>query len=77
MAIGHIQGNKMSTIVVGENESLEKALKRYKKSLDREGILQEWKKREFYEKPSVYRNRKKNEIKRKLRRDRNKTKKIY
>ena len=62
----------MASVIVGEKETLEKALKRYKKLVDRENIIQEWKNRSFYEKPSVERNRKNNEIKRKLRNRRKK-----
>jgi small subunit ribosomal protein S21 len=46
-------------IIVGEDEALEKALKRFKRMVEKEGIIREWKRREFYEKPSTIRNRKK------------------
>jgi small subunit ribosomal protein S21 len=45
-------------IIVGENESLDKALKRFKKKYERAGILKEYKKRTFYLKPSVRRKMK-------------------
>ena len=45
-------------IIVGEDEALEKALKRFKRMVEKEGIIREWKRREFYEKPSTIRNRK-------------------
>ena len=48
----------MSEIRVGEGESIETALKRFKKKIQREGILSEIKRRERYEKPSVKRKRK-------------------
>lgn len=40
-------------IRVGENESLESALKRFKRKTARSGILAEVRRREHYEKPSV------------------------
>ena len=53
-------------VVVGEDEALEKALKRFKRMVEKEGIIREWKKREFYEKPSAIRNRKKKALQRKI-----------
>jgi small subunit ribosomal protein S21 len=54
----------MSEIRVGENESLESALRRFKKKCARSGVLAEVRKREHYESPSVKR-RKKSEAARK------------
>ena len=48
----------MSEIKVGENESLENALRRFKKKCARSGVLSEDRKREHYEKPSVKRKKK-------------------
>ncbi|MCR4417148.1 MAG: 30S ribosomal protein S21 [Ignavibacteria bacterium] len=48
----------MVGIIIGENESLDKALKRFKKKYERAGILKEYKKRTFYLKPSVRRKMK-------------------
>ena len=48
----------MSTVKVGENESLENALKRFKRKCARAGVLAEVRKREHYEKPSVKRKKK-------------------
>jgi small subunit ribosomal protein S21 len=45
-------------VQVGENESLEGALKRLKKKLEREGTLKILKARKHYEKPSEKRRRK-------------------
>ena len=44
-------------IRVGENESLESALKRFKRKCARSGVLAEVRRREHYEKPSVKRKR--------------------
>ncbi|MBN1586329.1 MAG: 30S ribosomal protein S21 [Candidatus Omnitrophica bacterium] len=48
----------MSRVDVKENETLEKALKRFKKKLEREGILKALKERKHYEKPSEKKRRK-------------------
>jgi len=48
----------MSEIKVGENETLENALKRFKRQCARAGVLAEVRKREHYEKPSVRRKKK-------------------
>lgn len=48
----------MSEIKVGENESLESALRRFKKKCARSGVLSEARKREHYEKPSVKKKKK-------------------
>lgn len=48
----------MSEIKVGENESLDNALKRFKRQCARSGVLGEVRKREHYEKPSVRRKKK-------------------
>ncbi len=52
-------------IIVGEDEVLEKAIKRFKRMVEKEGIVREWKQREFYEKPSTIRSRKKKAMERK------------
>ena len=48
----------MSEVRVRENESLESALKRFKRQCARAGVNQEVRKREHYEKPSVKRKKK-------------------
>lgn len=48
----------MPTIRVRDNEPFDAALRRFKKSLEKEGVLSEVKKREHYEKPSVKRKKK-------------------
>ncbi len=47
-----------SQIKIKENESLDSALRRFKKQTSRDGIIQEARKREAYEKPSVKRKKK-------------------
>lgn len=52
-------------IIVGEDEALDRAIKRFKRMVEKEGIVREFKRREFYEKPSTVRNRKKKAMERK------------
>ncbi len=42
----------MIKVSVKENESIDKALKRFKKKLERSGKLREYRSRQFYDKPS-------------------------
>jgi small subunit ribosomal protein S21 len=53
-------------IRVDDGENLEKAIKRFKRMVEKEGIIREWKKREYFEKPSTIRNRKRKSLERKL-----------
>ncbi len=48
----------MSEIRIKENESLESALRRFKRSCAKSGVLSELRKREHYQKPSVKRKKK-------------------
>ncbi len=48
----------MSEVTVRENESLDSALRRFKRNCAKAGIMQEIRKREHYEKPSVKRKKK-------------------
>lgn len=52
------EGKQVSEVRVKENESLESALKRFKRQCARAGVLAEVRKREHYEKPSVKRKKK-------------------
>lgn len=51
-------GIKMAEIRVKEGESLDSALRRFKRATARSGVLTELRKREHYEKPSVKRKKK-------------------
>ena len=57
----------MSEIKVGDNESLENALRRFKKKCARSGVLSEARKREHYDKPSVKRKKKSEAARKKAR----------
>ena len=59
----------MTTVKVGENETLDSAMKRFKRKCQKDGIIGELRKREAYEKPSVKR-KKKSEMARKRNRKR-------
>ncbi|WP_370222088.1 30S ribosomal protein S21 [Cytobacillus sp.] len=48
----------MSKNFVRKNESIEDSLRRFKLSVSKTGTLQEARKREFYEKPSIKRKKK-------------------
>lgn len=49
---------RVSEVRVKENESLDSALRRFKRQCARSGVLAEVRKREHYEKPSVKRKKK-------------------
>lgn len=54
----------MTEIRVGKTESIDSALRRFKRATQKAGVLSEVRKREHYEKPSVKR-KKKSEVARK------------
>ncbi|GJQ19915.1 MAG: 30S ribosomal protein S21 [Bacteroidia bacterium] len=49
----------MVGIIIGDNEPIDKAIRRFKKKYERSGVLKEFKKRTFFTKPSVKRRMKK------------------
>ena len=51
-------GSAITSVTVKENESLDSALRRFKRNCAKAGIQQEIRKREHYEKPSVKRKKK-------------------
>ena len=51
-------GKFMSEVKVKANESLDSALRRFKRTCARDGIMGEVRKREHYDKPSVKRKKK-------------------
>lgn len=48
----------MSVVKVGDNESLDSALKRFKRKCQKDNIMGDLRRKEFYEKPSEKRKRK-------------------
>ena len=51
-------GIKLAEVRVKENESLDSAIRRFKRQCARSNILTDLRKREYYEKPSVKRKKK-------------------
>lgn len=60
----------MARVILKEGESLEEALRRFKREVLREGILKEIRRRGFYEKPSEIKKRERAAKKRMLERAR-------
>ena len=58
----------MPGVKVREGETFEQALRRFKKQCEKAGILTELRKREYYEKPSMRRKRKKAQAKKRAKR---------
>jgi small subunit ribosomal protein S21 len=48
----------LAEIVVGKNETLDAALRRFKRSCQKSGVLAEVRKHEHYDKPSVKKKKK-------------------
>ena len=48
----------MSVVKVGENESVDSAIKRFKRKCQKDGIIGDLRKKEAYEKPSVRKKKK-------------------
>ena len=58
----------MIKVVVQETETLDKALKRFKKKYEKSGVLKEFRRRMFYVKPSVDKKMQKERAIRKVKR---------
>jgi len=52
------EGRRVSETRVRKNESIDAALRRFKRSIAKDGVLAEIRKRKHYEKPSVRRKKK-------------------
>ena len=61
------RGLNLSEVRIEDGESLESALKRFKKKVQKAGILTEVRRREHYEKPSVKKKRKSAQARKKKR----------
>jgi len=59
--------SKGTGVTVKDNENINQALRRFKRKIDDAGILEDLKKKEFYEKPTTERKRKKGAAKSRLR----------
>ena len=51
-------GKQMSEVVIKDNETLDSALRRFKRNCAKAGIMGEIRKREHYDKPSVKKKKK-------------------
>jgi len=58
----------MPRVDIRANEPLEKALRRFKRKIEREGILRQLRARKHYEKPSEVKRRKRREARSKSKR---------
>lgn len=58
----------MAHVNIREDENLESAIKKFKKKVDTESILKEWKDKQYFIKPSVRKRLKKKEAIRKYKR---------
>ncbi len=56
----------MPVVHVRDDESFESALRRFKRKVEKSGVLTELRKRQHYEKPSVKRKRKAMQAKKKM-----------
>ncbi|MCS7171787.1 MAG: 30S ribosomal protein S21 [Aquificaceae bacterium] len=56
----------MAIVQIFENEPFEKAFKRFKRIVEKEGILTEVKRRQFYEKPSEKKKRKERQARKRI-----------
>ena len=45
--------NILTKVIIRDNESIDRALKRFKRKVEQTGILKEIRKREYYLKPSI------------------------
>ncbi|MCA1743526.1 MAG: 30S ribosomal protein S21 [Desulfonatronovibrio sp.] len=48
----------MPGVILGENDNFDYALRKFKKQVEKAGILSELKKRQHYEKPSIQKKKK-------------------
>lgn len=58
----------MAKVVINEGESVESAVKRFRRQCENEGILQDIKEKQFYKKPSLERKMKREKAEKRLKR---------
>lgn len=71
-----IQRCRRLEVVIQDNESLDRALRRFKRKVQRSGLYSELRKRRYYEKPSAQRKRKREAAIRRERRRQSRTRRI-
>lgn len=57
----------MTSIKVGQNETLDSAMKRFKRRCQKDGIIGDLRKKEAYEKPSIKRKKKEEAARKRIR----------
>ena len=71
----------MPLVKVKDNEYFDYALRRFKRACEKAGIINEYRKREFYEKPTQEKKRKKaaasKREKKRVSRERNRSRRLY
>lgn len=67
----------MAEIYTNDGEDIERSIKRFKKLVDREGILLEVKKRRYFAKPAIEKHEKNKKLERKRRKKILRSKKLY
>jgi len=67
----------LAEIYINNSDDIERSIKRFKKIVDREGILLEVKKRRYFAKPAAEKHEKNKKMERKRRKKMMKTKKLY
>jgi small subunit ribosomal protein S21 len=55
----------LAEVYIDDNESIESALRRFNKKVQNDGILSEYRRRQYFEKPSIVRKKKRATKKRK------------
>ncbi len=67
---GNVFGAKMVKLVVRDRETIQEAVRRFRKLVERSGIKKEMRRREYYEKPSEIKRRARLRAERRSRRNR-------
>jgi len=57
----------MTSVKVGQNETLDSAMKRFKRKCQKDGIIGDLRKKEAYEKPSIKRKKKEEAARKRIR----------
>lgn len=57
----------MTSVKVGQNETLDSAMKRFKRKCQKDGIIGDLRKKEAYEKPCIKRKRKEEAARKRIR----------
>jgi len=61
-------GERVAQVIIEDGDSLDRALRRFKRQVQRAGIFSDLRRKKYYEKPSEERKRKSNAARRRARR---------